>query len=126
MKELVEFLRARLKDDKQVARKNTGDHGLGPGGFPDYRTYDGPDIDAADEFIFHFKPARMLAEVEAKRRIVDLHGLDHECSTYDHHGEIDNCSWVTGCCSTLQLLAVPYADHPDYNPAWAPANVTGG
>ena len=65
----------------------------------------------------------LLAECEAKRRVVELHGRDHECSTYDRHGEIDNCTWVLHDerpCSTLLLLASVYADHPDYREEWRP------
>lgn len=64
-------------------------------------------------------PTRVLADIDAKRRILDLHDRNHECSSYDHRGEIDDCSWVYGwACSTLQLLVEPYADHPDFDPAW--------
>lgn len=67
-----------------------------------------------------FDPARVLAECEAKRRIVALHDGAHECSVYVR-GEVDNCAWVErgDSCSTLRLLALPYADHPDYDPSWA-------
>ena len=61
-----------------------------------------------------------LRDLKAKRLIVELHTGDHECSTYDHNGEIDNCTWVLGDCSTLQLLAIPFADHPDYRQEWTP------
>lgn len=68
-------------------------------------------------------PTRVLAECEGKRRIVKIHpvysedigdGTQHDCPG----------TWVNGIddpdepCPTLRLLALPYADHPDFNPAW--------
>jgi hypothetical protein len=44
-------------------------------------------------------PARVLAECEAKRRIVEQ---------------------VNGMEYVLRLLALPYADHEDYRPEWRP------
>jgi hypothetical protein len=70
-----------------------------------------------------------LAEVDAKRRILDLHEGDHECSTIrrgvDCEGvpyeEIDNCTWVLdGDCSTVHLQALPYAAWPGYREDWRP------
>lgn len=53
-------------------------------------------------------PARVLREVEAKRRIVDRYVWLRE------HGDTGDVAWV------LPLLAAAYADHPDYRPEWAP------
>jgi hypothetical protein len=52
-------------------------------------------------------PARIHAECEAKRRIVGLHPCD-------------NCGAAFDPCETLRLLALPYADHPDYREEWRP------
>jgi hypothetical protein len=71
---------------------------------------------------------RGLAECEAKRRIVEL--------AFSHAAKIDG-EW--GCCHSVQgirdglcdeqrpddlpllrLLALPYADHPDYRDEWKP------
>lgn len=57
--------------------------------------------------IVRHDPARVLAEVEAKRRIVDV------CAEPDDNG-YDVAMMV------LPLLALPYADHPDWRPEWAP------
>lgn len=73
-------------------------------------------------------PARVLREVEAKRELVrlavqartnaDLPDPEHATGPYVP------AVFVSGCASawehTLRLLAVPYADHPDYRPEWAP------
>jgi len=63
---------------------------------------------------------RDLAECESKRRIIELHQLEHS-RTSVHCGECDEGhqypSWP---CTTLRLLALPYADHPAYRSEWAP------
>jgi hypothetical protein len=100
---LTEFLLARIAEDEDDARA------------------------AVDDDPNWLYPARGLAECEAKRRIVALHE-----ATTDFSGEV--YCWVcsnverTGLdtylepmpCPTLRLLALPYADHPDYQPAWKP------
>jgi hypothetical protein len=72
---------------------------------------------------------RALAEVEAKRRIIELHRpevpphADHKenpplaCATCGHQ---DGWADVPSPCDTLRLLALPYADHPDYREEWKP------
>ena len=120
--EITEFLMARIAEDEEIARRNSGDRGLGDdGSFPDYRTYSDSDTDAADDFIAHFAPRRVLVECEAKRRIVAL-----------VRGPLEAVAWTAiGCSETtdpgdtqvgdkmLCALALPYADHTDYDPDWA-------
>lgn len=74
------------------------------------------------DYLDRFSSDRMLAEVNAKWRILDLHGQSHECSTYDQGGDIDSCTWVTESddCLTVRLLALPYADWPGYRDEWRP------
>ncbi|MFF1341120.1 DUF6221 family protein [Streptomyces sp. NPDC058290] len=73
-------------------------------------------------------PARVLAEVDAKRRLLTVHARD---TTYSFSGCVtcdagdNSCGCMGGSpydypCETLRLLALPYADHPDYRPEWAP------
>ncbi|TQN30599.1 hypothetical protein FHX37_0481 [Haloactinospora alba] len=87
-------------------------------------------IDTADELrsgaaghIARNGPARVLAEVEAKRRIVAQHapvpvnfGDEYTCTTCAH----SPTSKDPQPCGTLKLLAAVYADHPDYRKEWAP------
>lgn len=68
----------------------------------------------AAEFIARHDPARVLAECEAKRRIVALHGEVDPCDAHD------GATFETVDCETLQVLALPYADHPDYRQEWKP------
>ena len=61
---------------------------------------------------------RMLAECDAKRRLVARHGGEHFCTIDPPVGE----AWwdcFEGDCPTMLTLASVYADHPDYQPEWA-------
>lgn len=66
--------------------------------------------------IARFDPARILAECDAKRRIIELHSGPHNCENV-HTGQV---GWNVNPCTTLELLALPYADHPDYQQEWKP------
>lgn len=79
---------------------------------------------AVAEHIARHDPARVLAEVEAYRRIVELHQRDPDWSGWSG-------DWCRTCgtaseyptdwpCETLRLLALPYAEHPDYDESWRP------
>ncbi|MGH9252637.1 MAG: DUF6221 family protein [Acidimicrobiales bacterium] len=60
---------------------------------------DDPQSMADADHIARHDPARVSADVEAKRRIMKVAEF-----------ELD----------ILELLALPYADHPDYDEAWRP------
>ena len=120
---LTEFLLARIGEDEETAEwaaEGTGDHE------PGCCTY----CDAARTIP---NPARVLAECEAKRLIV----AEHQTSTEwdDGINACTTCQWDIDCdapkhdhqrgsgrfpCPTLRFLALPYADHPDYDEAWRP------
>ena len=149
---LADFLRARLDEDDSVAREASYPHpkwivrkpwndprdpnrpqvstemvyrpdgsgtSTGIALTPPHQVYDGHKI---VPHIARHDPARVLADVEAKRRIVDLHDRAHECSGLDHTGDIDNCRWYMQgeWCTTLRLTGLPFADHPDYRDEWRP------
>jgi hypothetical protein len=58
------------------------------------------------EHIARHDPARVLAEVDAKRRILDGHAMEtHWCPMGD---------------GILRVLALPYADRPGYRNEWKP------
>jgi hypothetical protein len=68
-------------------------------------------------------PERVLAECEARRRIVGEHEARWitpenwwACDTCGTPGEYD----VMSPCPTLRLLALPYADHQDHREEWRP------
>ena len=117
---LADFLRARLGEDEAVARAAAVDQwGYEVGsreGFQWASLVLSAERDTSpeqDEFIDRHTPARVLADVEAKRRIVD------EATNYTpelEHG--DNGEWAFDV--TLRLLALPHASHPDYRNEWRP------
>jgi hypothetical protein len=63
--------------------------------------------------LLHGEPLapRMLADVAAKRAILDLHkNIDGLC---------DRCYMDTAPCETVGLLAQPYAGRPGWREEWA-------
>jgi hypothetical protein len=68
-------------------------------------------------------PARVLREVEAKRRIVALHATPCEECISGEYVTVDNVDvpeQYQGDCRTLRLMALPYADRPGYRQEWRP------
>ena len=65
-------------------------------------------------------PAHVLAEVDAKRRILDeQEQAARYAKTTWGQGNSDQ-SRARALGKVLRLLALPYADHPDYDEAWRP------
>jgi hypothetical protein len=128
---LVGFLLARIDDDQRRAEQAT------PGPWHGVRINDStdgwdvevrgsgtthPDVavdhaqpaegacsgsDAAH--IARWHPARVLAECNAKRGIIELQRSDLRDDPADWEAD-----------EVLRLLALPYADHPDYRSEWRP------
>lgn len=140
MTDLVEFLRARLDEDERAARKCLSvNQDRGEWTFHDMQVRDDRDHlivkhtwpNEGDHITRH-DPARVLREVEAKRRIVHAHAQPHECLALSGSGErsaVDGKPWELwepahtddhGPCFVLRCLALPYADHPDYREEWRP------
>lgn len=134
---LVEFLEACIdKDEKEAERARD---------YAEASMYVDKDlwvVTGMDNAVgVDYDPARVLAECEAKRRIIELHGHP-EGSCWEMHRGIYGPGWPEGSyategqpwahpcleppevhpgpCETLQLLALPYASHPDFDPGWAP------
>jgi hypothetical protein len=148
MNELTEFLLARFAEDEEVARAATpgpwfangamdenSQVGTGTGvvgrtvGFPgvDRRgdvVSDGVEGDGGAwwpdaQHIARHDPARVLAECDAKRRIVEQHSDVHDCSSVDWAAnDFGGAGWIG--CDVPRLLALPYADHKDYREEWRP------
>ncbi|MFI9200191.1 DUF6221 family protein [Streptomyces sp. NPDC053048] len=129
--DLEAFLRARFDEDERVASAATP----GPWRYNPDKVWNLPGQHFGEEFvaagtvdkpicvagtgpaddpksmadaahIAQHDPARVLAEVEAKRRLIEdtWGGPDHE-DMWLHH---------------MRLLALPYVDHPDYREEWRP------
>lgn len=100
MSDLVRWLRAQLDDDERLANE--------AGNFCWH------DCDAdSHEHHERWDPARVLREVEAKRRIIDMY------DTAAGEGFVGQL-YRNSAEPTLRLLALPYADRPDYDEAWRP------
>lgn len=80
--------------------------------------------DAPARFFADNDPAFVLADVEAKRRIIEAHqSLWRSGRAPEHIGPAcKTCSsQVEGWpCTTLRLLALPYAGHPSFREEWRP------
>ncbi len=112
--DLVTFLRARLDEDEQIANAAPR---------YDWTIYLAGDPQSGEEteqrvldHVIRHDPGRVLREVEAKRRIVA------------HLASVSLSPWpislpdgyLEDAARLLKLLALPYADHPDYLPEWRP------
>ena len=99
---LTEFLLARIAEDEAAALQAVGHES---------RVYWDTAVHAGDiralsvEHYSRHDPDRVLAECEAKRRIVSLLGALHVQMP---------ASVEVG----LSALALPYADHPEFDEAW--------
>ncbi|MEU0393794.1 DUF6221 family protein [Streptomyces sp. NPDC006208] len=127
--ELVDFLRARLDDDEQAARR-AGDsfRQIGETGVIVATEGDRAEECASAnwggiaEHIVRHDPARVLAEVDAKREILRLHD-DSTTALMVASGTV-----LAGGVKirrrayedVLKLLALPYAGHEAYREDWRP------
>ncbi|MGG7608863.1 DUF6221 family protein [Streptomyces sp. ZG43] len=118
---LIAFLQARLDEDEEEARAATqGDwvwsrEFVTPPGYH-HRTV-GPLEPGDAAHIARHNPARALAEVEAKRRIVRAHEkwCAGRCEAKYPEGGFDAAHYWS-----VKSLAATYADHPDYREEWRP------
>lgn len=138
-KQLLDFIKARLDEDEAKAqaampgpwRHNPDKHWRKPG----TRIYeeavlagpagqdaayvagtgesDDPQSMADAEHIARHDPTRVLAEVTAKRRIIEL------CERSESGDNGDSAATLLAD-QVLANLALPYADHPDYDESWHP------
>lgn len=144
--ELVAFLRARLGEDERVAREatagpwrhNPDKHWRKPGtSWFEEAVFAGPagsdatcvagtgesddsQSTADARHIALWDPARVLAEVAAKRRILDE--LDKERDQLERSGyrPTDVSPALARLHRVARFLALPYADHADYREQWRP------
>ena len=126
---LTEFVLARIAEDEAAAREAMGS---GSGQWASWnRSWDtSPTRDLAadgvriaalpvsiDEHVCRHDPTRVLAECEAKRRIVEECRL---CDLDDFKPGTETWGYRQALRADVQALASVYADHPDYLPEWKP------
>lgn len=147
--DLVTFVRARLDDDEQAATQcqerswsfsGSNCHVIAEqAANGSFRTVawcaNGYDDDLSNSIhIANYDPARVLREVEAKRRIVAIHNRRADVYPDTAGGTFENC--CQGCgfegvcedpvvenvndCPELKALAAVWSDHPDFRAEWAP------
>ena len=142
--DVAEFLLARIAEDKEAINERT----RFPGPGPNYVLVE-QSIEVGinnTPWVIEITSARVLAECEAKRRIVEDHGWTYSdpyeswkgpeyrakwgdtrddrlcvrCGGVTHHpnlGEVERRDkWP---CTTLRALAHVYRDHSDYQQEWA-------
>ncbi len=121
MDELVEWLRAQLDEDERIARSATpgpwvaNKHEYGAEVYTESGEGVALDHDAGGvgwgdaDFIAANDPARVLREIDAKRRIIGRINSHSAVMGWDEvHGDL------------LRSLALPYADRHGYKESWRP------
>ena len=102
MDDLATWLRACLDDDERVARAAE-------------RFWHGVRVESAtmaeEDHVRRWDPARVLAEIDAKRRILDW---------VDEVSISRAVTWSFDPSRPLRLLALPYADRDGYQQSWRP------
>lgn len=141
MPDLITFLKARLDEDEAAARAaSTAEPWRDDDGcvYADGEILHREGMDLGDqaariaEHVVRWQPVRVLAEVEAMRRMVEAHSpapegyLQHRdghacrsCKSDRIIGGRRESLPVAVPCGTLRLLALPHAAHPDCDPTWA-------
>ena len=139
MDDLVQFLRDRLDEDETIAREAAhyeAGHWTTKDGYPVSVADELPE--AADTFervvafdegspseeqaahIARHDPARVLAEVEAKRLALDHYTELQRLAK----GGVAIYRTAAGAVGVqVQIMAMPYADHPAYKEAWRPEHL---
>lgn len=149
MADLVTWLRAQLNADEQTARAAQEAHRITNPDHERFGQVSWPRATAAAAYrdrrpgldlITTFSPARVLAEVEAKRRILgEMATWKHvvvegdcwytcgaaleerdggECCDIDELGKRCNCGLDGRRDRIGRLLALPFSDRPGYDETW--------
>jgi hypothetical protein len=137
---LMAFLRARFDEDEAVTRtaRQWSDRDWTYGmigkrvflgtcdGEPIAETFDDGEAGRSlAAHIAHWDPARVLADVTAKKAILDFVAPVVAFRTWadgdqqeDAPGSWDLMELWPGVAPVLLALTQPYAEHPDFDPAW--------
>lgn len=107
---LAEFLLARIGEDEAAAQRVTR-HEL--------MTALNRSLAPAAEstlFIARHDPARVLVDCQLRRAVVGLWQDPGQFPIWNREEYVRSVA-IEDC---MRLLALPYADHPDYDEAWRP------
>jgi hypothetical protein len=128
--DLVEFIKARIDEDEATARAVEASWRCVPG-TGEIVASDGTNAEVCGEahwegvgeHIARHDPARVLREVEARRRTLARHHRDPRgaCVGCGFSGDLDEAR--TGApedCPELLDMASVWSDHPDCHSEWAP------
>ena len=123
---LVDFLDERIKELDEAAHSclKVGEVGP-PRTFPAHL---GAVLDTELALLEHLQPERLLAECDARRRILDRYRSWHAMAERDMPGEAcfanDHDRYADGADSALAMalhdMALPYSLHKDFRPEWLP------
>lgn len=112
--DLVTWLHQQLDKDERSAWDSTepflfGDRTGMQGLHPQIRTY-----------FRRWVPARIHAEIAAKRAIIDRHNPGHGLYCAECRLDGNPHLMARWPCWYMRVLALPYADHPGYRQEWRP------
>ncbi|WP_203828748.1 DUF6221 family protein [Actinoplanes palleronii] len=108
MDDLIAFVRARLdEDERKIAAMEREERRVQTA--PIFQSHPPNWLAGVDIFV---SSKRWRAEVEAKRRILQLHDATEDPT-------ISADAWVV-MGKAIKMLALPYASHPDYREKWRP------
>lgn len=102
---LADFLLAQLAADEAAAER-----------IRDCDYFHGVESDAEADVLTLADPARVLADVRAKRAVVEYHPLG---TGPDEGHECEGLWFSDRPCRTLTALAHPYRDQPGWQDDWA-------
>ena len=116
---IEEFLTARL-DEEQASAEEAAAHASAedhPG-----MEWFANNADSSGDAIVAMYPARALAEIAAKRAIIELweYRWQEANDATDQDMNAMYASQATGLGNAVRFLAKVYSDHPDYDPDWRP------
>ncbi|MDT0476227.1 DUF6221 family protein [Streptomyces sp. DSM 41014] len=130
MDDLLEWLRAQLAEDERIAR--AADPELS-NIFSRVEVFDS-EMAADERHVMLHNPARVLREIDAKRRVLARHHAAPVPPGSEQMAEFPYCAAHAYTqpdgvivypvelknCPERRLLALPYADRPGYREEWRP------
>ena len=121
--DLVEFLTARLDEDERAARAaRPGPWSVdGSSVIATHPTDEVVDYTESADHIARHDPARVLREVGAKRSLIQRYKQPEESPDLPRSFNKLTAGVERAVLDEVfRSLALPYADHPDYDEAWRP------